>query len=106
MDSTCEYMEYRCCMCPQRDSASNQCPPGPFKQPVTPCRFVKSYIDDRGWQYKVVAGIGGSTFKARYFKPAGSGWKCVPRLPWRASFDEAQGDLNAYARKKGWKEYI
>ncbi len=30
---------------------------------------MKIYIDDRGWRYKVMPGIGGETFKARYQKP-------------------------------------
>ena len=102
---TPEYLEFRCCMCPNlyvKDSM--QCPTGPFKAEVTPCRFVKTYTDDRGWKYKVVGGLGESNYKARYNKPGKISWKGIQSLPWRKSFDEAQSDLNVLAKKKGWRE--
>ncbi|KJR47378.1 hypothetical protein UF75_2222 [Desulfosporosinus sp. I2] len=43
-------------------------------------------------------------FKARYQKPGKAGWKCLNILPWRKTFDEAQGDLNDYAKIKRWEE--
>ncbi|NSW92763.1 MAG: hypothetical protein HPY74_19335 [Firmicutes bacterium] len=54
-----------------------------------------------------MAGIGGNAFKARYQKPdkhGASGWHCLRAVPWKDSFDEAQSDLNALAKEKGWKE--
>jgi hypothetical protein len=54
-----------------------------------------------------MGGLGESNFKARYHKPGKSdsvGWKCMRSLPWCKSFDDAQRDLNALAKKKGWAE--
>ena len=100
-----EYREFRCCMCPNvNNSELVQCPTGPLKAEVTPCRFFKTYVDDRGWRYWVMGGLGESNFKARYNKPGKMRWKGVQKLPWRKSFDEAQSDLNALAKKKGWRE--
>lgn len=100
-----EYREFRCCMCPNINKPQGtKCPAGPMKSEVTTCRFVKTYIDQRGWLYRVMGGLGESNYKARYQKPGKSGWKCVVNLEWRKSFDEAQSDLNAMAKKKGWKE--
>lgn len=67
----------------------------------------KKYIDNRGWKYKVMGGIGGN-FKARYQKPdkkGNVGWKGVAAVPWRKTFEEAQTDLDHLAREKGWKEW-
>lgn len=63
------------------------------------------YSDSRGWLYKVMPGLGGDTFKARYHKPEypPHKWKCVMTLPWRASADEANADLERLAREKGWR---
>ena len=101
-----EYRESRCCMCPNVDNRqSTECPPKPMNPEITPCRFVKTYIDKRGWRYKVMGGLGESNFKGRYQKPGKKyGWKGIARLPWRKSFDEAQSDLNILAETKGWNE--
>lgn len=96
-----EHLEYRCCMCPQRDSDSQTCPAGHS------CRFVKTYVDKRGWKFRVMSGIGENTYKARYQdnKHTGSsGWRGSGMAPWRESFDEAQSDLNKLAKSKGWEE--
>jgi hypothetical protein len=94
-------------MCPNINNPQNtECPTGPIKPEVTPCRFVKTYIDQRGWLYQVMPGLGENNYKARYKKPGKSGWKCMANLEWRKSFDEAQSDLNALAEKKGWKEVM
>lgn len=76
-----EYRKFRCCMCPNsyKNPMSKKCPPGLFKNEVTPCRFVKAYVDERGW-------------------------KGVRSFKWRETFDEAQTDLNEHAREKGWNE--
>ena len=69
---------------------------------------AKKYIDGRGWKYKVMPGIGGDTFKARYQKAekqGSEGWYGLRSLPWRDTFDEAQGDLDRLAQEKGWKEW-
>lgn len=62
------------------------------------------YRDSRGWVYKVMGGIGEGTFKARYKKPNKGGWKCCSALAWRSTFEEAQADLDAWAKAKGMKE--
>ena len=64
------------------------------------------YIDQRGWKYKVMRGLG-NTYKARYQKPdkhGSDGWHCVRSLPWRETAEEAQHDLDQYAAAKGWTE--
>lgn len=99
-----EYLKFRCCMCPNTNKQTDKCPPKPFNPKITECRFVKTYIDSRGWRYKVMQGLGDSNFKARYNKPGKSGWKGMVSMEWRKSFDEAQSDLNVMAKKKGWKE--
>lgn len=62
----------------------------------------QTYVDGRGWQYRVMGGIGGS-FKARYLKPGASSWKGVAALEWRGSFEEAQADLYRIAGEKHWE---
>ncbi|MEG1913307.1 MAG: hypothetical protein RR091_12575 [Cloacibacillus sp.] len=65
------------------------------------------YRDQRGWKYKVMGGLGESTYKGRFNKPGKTGWHGLTRLPWRNTEEEAQADLDAYALKKGWiKEEI
>ena len=107
---TPEYLNMRCCMCPNIGKDSKECPgiPGTLHPTSSTCRFVKNYIDDRGWKYKVMPGIGENSFKARYQKPdkqGNAGWKGLTAVPWRNSFDEAQADLNSYAKRKGWSEW-
>ena len=95
-----EYREFRCCMCPNvNEPEKTDCPAG------QPCRFVKTYVDARGWKYRVMAGIGSGNFKPRYQKPGKSNWKCVRQMPWFEEFDTAQIYLNGYANGKGWREY-
>lgn len=99
-----EYREFRCCMCPNSSNPETTiCPPSPFRSESVPCRFIKTYVDERGWKYKVIPGLGESNFKGRYKKLSKSGWKCMKNLQWRKSFDEAQIDLNKMAKLKGWK---
>lgn len=97
-----EYRKYRCCMCPNINKNNAECPPGPFKVEATPCRFIKTYTDSRGWKYRVMSGIGDNRYKGRYQKPENNGWKCMKNLEWRESFDEAQSDLNDLAKSKAW----
>ena len=64
---------------------------------------MKVYEDSRGWRYRVMQGLG-TEYKARYNKPGKGGWHCVARLPWRATAEEAEKDLAAYAAGHGMKE--
>jgi hypothetical protein len=105
-----EYLKFRCCLCPDINTTQLvTCPPNPPRRPApTPCRFVKKYIDSRGWKYRVKAGLGGDTFSCFYQKPEKSGelgWKSMKSMPWRDCFSTAQSDLNALAKKKGWSEW-
>lgn len=100
----------RCCMCPNVQKDTQECPgiPGTPHPTASRCRFVKTYIDSRGWKYRVMSGLGENTFKARYQKPekhGDTGWKGLASVPWRKSFDEAQADLNLLAEKKGWQAW-
>lgn len=61
------------------------------------------YRDDRGWTYMVRGGIGQQDFKGFYNKPGKDGWHGCRALPWRKTYEEAQKDLDDYARKKGWQ---
>lgn len=100
-----EYREYRCCMCPNIKKNDVICPgiSGTPHPNDSSCRFVKEYIDHRGWKYRVMGGLGDVGFKGRYQKPGKTGWKCMRNLEWRTSFDEAQSELNAMAGSKGWE---
>lgn len=103
-----ELVTMRCCMCPNIQSNTRTCPGIPGTPHPIPgvCRFVRKYIDARGWKYRVMSGIGGDTFKARYQKPektGSDGWKGVAAVPWRKTFDEAQEDLNRLACDRGWE---
>lgn len=67
---------------------------------------MKTYTDKRGWTYRVMQGLG-NVYKARYHRPEfkkGTGWKCVGVLPWRNTMEEAQADLDEYAKKHKMKE--
>lgn len=56
-------------------------------------RMPKKYIDDRGWKYRVMSGIGSDpAFKARYQRPEKQGdvgWKGLAAVPWRTTREEA-----------------
>ena len=63
----------------------------------------KKYIDERGWKYQVMSGLGTpSPYKARYQKPGSASWRCVAALPWRLTAEDVQSDLDQLAAKKGW----
>ena len=69
----------------------------------------KNYIDNRGWKYRVMCGLGENVFKARYQRAdhqGDVGWKGLAAVPWRESREAAQADLDRLAEKKGWKEWI
>jgi hypothetical protein len=102
--------EYRCCMCPNGTTTptSKICPPGgPSHKPKSPCRFVTAFFDENGSKVFVSNGIdttGKAWFSVRQ-KDSRYGTHRVKtkNLPIRKTFDEAQHDLNVYAREKGWK---
>ena len=103
-------MTDRCCMCPNIEKMDRVCPgiPGTPHSEPSECRFVKKYIDDRGWKYQVMSGLGESNYKTRYQRPekcGDVGWKGLAAVPWRKTFDEAQEDLNRLAKEKGWREW-
>ena len=57
---------------------------------------------------KVMPGLGDDAWKGRKKfvdpgKPAWTGWKCMPNLPWRDTKEEAEQDLAELAEKKGWE---
>ena len=64
---------------------------------------AKIYLDARGWQYKVMPGLGKGAYKGRYKKPERSGWHCMANMPWRTTVEEAQADLDEMARRKKWR---
>ena len=105
-----EYLKYRCCMCPNIEKQKDICPALYNKREETPCRFVKTYLDSRGWIYFVRPGIGKNNYKGFYAKSiedykAGHRQHGMRALEWRKTFDEAQEDLNAYAKEKSWEEW-
>lgn len=65
--------EYRCCMCPQRETDNLICPSGPGKDHETECDFVVVWTDAKGWIYKVMVDLTG-TFRGSYCS-GGAGWK-------------------------------
>ncbi len=107
-----EYKKYRCCMCPNINIKNKICPGIKYTLHPEPseCRFVKTYIDNRGWIYFVRSGLGDNNYKGFYAKniedyKAGYRQHGMRALKWSKNFDEAQGDLNSYAEKKGWEEW-
>lgn len=103
--SSPEYLDFRCCMCPNRGGPDPYtCPAIPPMHPeASPCRFVKQYIDEHGYQYRVIH-IGGVIYRVIYRMSDKSPWKVYRNIPWRDSFDETQHDLNQLAKQKGWME--
>lgn len=106
-----EYLKMRCCMCPNIDEDIRVCPGVKYTPHPEPseCRFVKVYIDNRGWIYFVRSGIGPDRFKGFYTKSiedykSGIHQHGMRAVQWQNTFDKAQSDLNIYAEKKGWKE--
>lgn len=100
-----EAREFRCCMCPQINDRRRICPDGPGKPEETVCDFVVVWMDARGWKYKVMVDLAG-TFKGRYQDDkhnGNTGWKGMRQMERRETFDQAQQELNKYAKRKGWK---
>lgn len=72
-----------------------------------------AYYDRQGERVaKVMRGLGENAWKGRTHKikeedskPVLFGWKCMPRLPWRETRQEAEQDLEEYASKRGWQRF-
>lgn len=97
-----EYLEMRCCMCPnlEKKPHSRVCPPSPLGEGETPCRFVKSYADADGNLYTVVLRkrLGFRAVRLEPNKPNQRG-KAIANLN-ISSFENAQSGLNMYAKHK------
>lgn len=64
------------------------------------------YVDEKGRLIFVRSGIGGDTFKAHYQdagKWGSAGAHGLRSVEWRKTLEEAQLDLDTYAKSKGWK---
>jgi len=99
--------EQRCCMCPKtKGEESNVCPgiPGTHHPRRTSCGFANIWRDENGETVFVSSGLGKRKFMS-FRRSASGGLHRVKTkfLPVRNNFDDAQEDLNLYARKKGWK---
>ena len=72
-------------------------------QPHRAAGGFMTYIDKRGWLFRVMQGLGESNFKTRYCKKEWNGkkWKCLTVLPWRKTAEEAEDDLAEYAKNQG-----
>lgn len=101
-----EYLEFRCCMCPNIGKLDPVCPgiDGTLHPEPSPCRFVKQYKDDLGWEYFIRYRLGGDGLKTFRHIPGAAIPRSARALPWRDNPDAAQADLNAYAKMKGWSE--
>lgn len=95
-----EYLESRCCMCPNRNSPESRvCPVGGQpKKLETPCRFVKSYRTGAD----VIVQVKQSRSDDKYY-----GYFNEDKAPRPFnSFDEAQSDINSFAKMSEWEEDI
>ena len=101
-----EYLERRCSDCPQVNSPSMICPilVGVQQPGACSCRFVRAYLDNCGQERYVRSGAG-LGFKTYFLRIGGLGFAHACRqFSWRKTFDEAQADLNRYAKKNRWAE--
>lgn len=57
------------------------------------------YEDERGWRYKVRAGLGGNAYKIFYAKP-GKNYHGLGVAIWQHTREAAAEDLEAYAKRK------
>jgi len=99
--------EQRCCMCPNtyKEEKSIYCPgiKGSPHPKQTACGFVNIWHDENGEEVFVDSGLGKRHYMS-FRRSASGGLHRVKTkfLPVRNNFDDAQTDLNLYARKKGW----
>jgi hypothetical protein len=93
-------------MCPNADAPHRKiCPPGgPQNKKETLCRFVKGFVDENGASVFVswVNTSSNQWFSVRQHEGKGTHRVKTKFLPIRETFDEAQRDLNKYAKAKGW----
>lgn len=66
---------------------------------------MKTYEDNRGWQFTVRPGLGGDMFSVFYRKP-GKSWHSVRAVPWFNTEAEAETELIEYAQKHKMKEAL
>jgi hypothetical protein len=99
-------------MCPNTGKPDITCPGishTPHPEP-SPCKFIKIYRDETGSMIFVSTGLwnSGKTFMSFRRKSPSAGMHRVKSkfLPERKNFDQAQTDLDEYAKKKGWKEKL
>ena len=97
-------------MCPNvNNSRSVTCPSGgPKNKPETICRFVLTFLNDKGQKIFVSHGINSN--KKRWVSVIQKSKHMIKQLkekelPARTYDDDAQHDLNIYAMKKGWAVY-
>lgn len=79
----------------------------PFRKPLKEQQREKKYITDRGLTAFVSNGFGiGGKWMSVASKDTFQGTHRIvaKSLPLRDTREEAQADLDAYAKKKGWKE--
>lgn len=93
-------------MCPNDELPKSVCPgeKGTPHEEDSPCDFVASFRDDNGDRVFVSSGIGNSYFMS-FRSKNGKGLHRIKSkaLPERKTFDQAQEDLNKYAKAKGWR---
>ncbi|MBQ7608354.1 MAG: hypothetical protein IJU76_10360 [Desulfovibrionaceae bacterium] len=66
--------------------------------------YINEFNDKNGNKVRVCSGIGGKIFFAARISENGSVHRIKSKyLPDRCTFDEAQEDLSAYARKQHWQ---
>jgi hypothetical protein len=94
-------------MCPNKNKPRNRvCPSGGSQNKKESfCDFVNIYRNDKGADVFVPSGISGGKRWITVYCYNGKGTHRIvsKNLPERKTFDEAQTDLNRYAKVKGWK---
>ena len=54
-----------------------------------------TYIDKRGWKFRVMPGLCESNYKTRYCKAEWNNkWRCLTVLPWRKTTWEAEASFS------------
>jgi len=104
--------EIRCCVCPKQKNKRRVltqvglCPgiPETLHPKSSKCDFENVWHDEKGEDVFVNSGLGGKNYMSFRRSTHGGLHRVKTKyLPERKSFDEAQHDLNLYAKKKGWK---
>ena len=66
----------------------------------------RTYMDNRGWMYRVMEEIGGTCYKGCYSWPGRGSWHGLWQLPWRETREEAEADLDRLAAERGWTVWM